>query len=75
MTTASFPDRGEPSEWAELNGEETRCLLGLKLYYTTPGLYTESGESEIGALQMAWEDLKREFPRLEPFKWYKQGGS
>ncbi len=60
-----FPNHGEESEQTELNGEETRCLIGLKSYYIT---FEERSEQE--ALEKAWEDLKREFPRLEPFKWY-----
>lgn len=70
-----FPDHGDPSEWVELTGEEARCLLGLKNYYTRL-----EDKDEATALERAWADVKKEkirgsseltFPRLQNFKWYK----
>lgn len=59
-------DRGPSSEWAELSGEETRCLLGLKSYYKT---FEDC--SDEGAMAKAWVDLQKEFERLREFKWFK----
>jgi len=59
-------DKGNPETWADLNGEETRCLLGLQSYYTR---IEDKAAQE--ALELAWVDLKREFQRLQPFPWYK----
>lgn len=61
-----LPERGDPGKWVELNGEETRCLLGLQSYYTRI-----EDKSAQESLRIAWEDLKREFPRLAPYLWYK----
>lgn len=60
------PDHGDAEKWAELTGEETRCLIGLKNYYTT-----FMDKPDIEALELAWIDLKHEFERLRPFTWYK----
>lgn len=59
-------DHGDPSTWAELDGEETRCLLGLKSYYVR-----HDDKSEQKALELAWADLQREHKRLLEFPWFR----
>lgn len=61
-----FPDHGPESEWIELNQEETRCILGLQKYWKT----FEKKPDNV-ALELAWIDLKKEFPRLVDAKWWK----
>lgn len=61
----SFPDHGDPNSWATLDAEELRCLEGLRSYYVK----IEDKQPHVG-LELAWVDLKREFPRLKAFNWY-----
>jgi hypothetical protein len=68
MATEEAPqNHGASTEWTDLTEEESRCLAGLKKYYI---LFEEKVEEE--ALEKAWRDIQREFPRLTKFKWYKQ---
>ena len=60
-------NHGDPSKWAQLNGEETRCLLGLKSYYVRV-----VDKSEQEALELAWVDLQTEHKRLLEFLWFQQ---
>lgn len=59
-------DHGKPEDWAILNPEETRCILGLKKFY----IVFEANSEEV-ALERAWADLKKEFDRLEIYTWFK----
>lgn len=59
-------DHGKPEDWATLDTEETRCVLGLKKYYMI-----FHGNTEEDALELAWTDLKTEFDRLKTFSWFK----
>lgn len=58
--------KGNREDWVELSSEENRCLMGLKKYYMA---IEEKPEEE--ATEKAWIDLKREFGRLESYKWYR----
>lgn len=59
-------DRGDPNQWVELTGEESRCLLGLKNYYK---IFLEDTD-EVATVK-AWADLKKEFKHLVDIKWFK----
>lgn len=61
----SFPDHGDPKDWATLDAEEDRCQQGLIAYYTK----IEEKPSDVAA-ELAWKDLKKEHKRLASFKWY-----
>lgn len=66
MTMMDLPDRGEEKDWAALDPEEVRCLLGLINYWKKIG-----EKDEQTATMKGWEDLQYEFPRLQNFKWFK----
>jgi DNA-directed RNA polymerase subunit H (RpoH/RPB5) len=59
-------DHSKVNDCAVLSEEENRCLTYLKKYYTT---FEELPEQ--AAAYKAWEDLKREIPRLAQYKRYK----
>jgi hypothetical protein len=59
-------DHGDPSTWAQLDGEETLHLLGLKSYYVRI-----MDESEQKAFEHAWADLQTEHKRLLKFPWFR----
>lgn len=63
---AELPDRGDEQDWAQLDSEEQRKLLGLIKFWKV----IEEKDEQTATLK-AWEDLQREVPRLNNFKWFK----
>ena len=70
-----YNEHGDPSTWVELTGEQTRCLIGLRNYYSK----IEAKPPDV-ASTLAWQDLKNErdhntgqllFPELANATWYK----
>lgn len=66
MTEATI-DHGDPKKWALLDQEETRCLVVLKKYYVVA-----EDRTEEDATQRAWNDVKKEIPRLTKFPWFQE---
>lgn len=66
MTMTDTLDRGDEKDWADLDSEESRCLVGLIKYWKV----IEEKDEQTAAM-LAWDDIQREKPRLVNFKWFK----
>ena len=64
-------ERGEPDSWVQLDAEETRKFLGLKMYYVKVHFPEKEKPTEQACEVFAWKDLQKECPQLFGYSWYK----